>query len=85
MAGGEAAHPATTERLNAYWAEGEGAAKVQWNEPGAFDRCTIEMRKVGVPGHMIPGHCANLYHRATGRWPGRGHGAQQQGDPSPKG
>lgn len=30
MAGGEIAHPMASERLNAYWAEGKGAAKIRW-------------------------------------------------------
>lgn len=76
MAGGEAAHPAATERLNRYWAEGPGAAVIRWGEPGDFSRCSDQMRKVGVPGHMIPGHCALLHKRATGAWPG--HAASEQ-------
>lgn len=74
MAGGEAAHAMDTERLNAYWAEGAGAAKIGWGEPGDFDRCRTEMRKVGVPGSMIDGHCSNLHARATGARPGHAPG-----------
>lgn len=77
MAGGEAAHPMDTERLNAYWAEGAGAAKIRWGEPGDFDRCRVEMTKVGVPTKMIPGHCANLHKRATGAWPGHAPSEQK--------
>jgi hypothetical protein len=77
MAGGEAAHPADSERLDRYWTEGAGAAKIDWGVPGDFNRCVAEMRKVGVPGHMIAGHCANLHKRATGAWPG--HAASEQG------
>jgi hypothetical protein len=76
VAGGEAAHPMDTERLNAYWAEGTGAAKIQWGVPGDFDRCRVEMAKVNVPAKMIPGHCANLHKRATAAWPG--HAATEQ-------
>jgi hypothetical protein len=77
MSGGEAAHPMDSERLDKYWAEGAGAAKIRWGQPGDFDRCRVEMRKVGVPGHMIDGHCANLHKRATGGWPGHAPGVEQ--------
>lgn len=76
MAGGEAAHPQDTERLNRYWTEGSGAARIRWGEAGDFDRCRIEMAKVGVPAKMISGHCANLHKRATGAWPGHAPGEQ---------
>ncbi len=68
MAGGEASHPGATQRLMEYWAHGAGAAKIQWEAPGAFARCQAALREY-VPGHMIDGMCANLHKRATGKWP----------------
>lgn len=67
---GEAQHPGATERLMAYWAEGEGAAKIAWGTPGSFRRCQVEIGKY-VRTDEVDGLCANLYHRATGTWPGR--------------
>lgn len=32
--GGAQHHPADTERLMTYWAEGPGAAKIQWGVAG---------------------------------------------------
>jgi hypothetical protein len=59
------------ERLQRYWTEGPGAAKVKWGVRGAFKRCTRNLTKEGVPLHMVKGACANLYRRATGKYPGR--------------
>ena len=72
---GEAAHPADTERLMKYWAEGAGAAKIAWNTPDDFYRCKAELGKY-VPDHMLDGLCARLHHRATGAWPGHAAGEQ---------
>lgn len=58
------------EHLQRYWTEGAGAARVRWFVRGAFRRCRRVLRTEGVPGRMLDGTCANLYHRATGRWPG---------------
>ena len=65
--------PAATERLMRYWAEGEGAAKVQWGTPGDFDRCVVELGKYVGPG-IVKGLCANLHKRATGARPGHAPG-----------
>jgi len=73
--GGAQRHPASTERLMAYWAHGEGAAKINWGVPGDFDRCTAELSKYVGPG-VVKGLCANLHHAATGAWPG--HAASEQ-------
>lgn len=65
-----------TERLKEYWAHGEGAAKIGWGTPGSYDRCLVHLGKY-VGGGEVHGLCANLYHEATGRWPGKhtgGHG-----------
>lgn len=59
------------EKLQVYWTEGEGAARIGWGTPGDFDRCTTNLRTEGVPGHMVKGACANLHKRALGVWPGQ--------------
>ncbi|QBZ73497.1 capsid maturation protease and MuF-like fusion protein [Streptomyces phage Mischief19] len=57
--------------LKAYWIGGPGAAKIGWGTPGSFERCTKELGKE-VPADIdVKGLCANLYHDATGDWPGR--------------
>ena len=66
---------ANTERLMRYWAEGEGAAKIQWGVPGDFDRCVVELGKYVGPG-IVKGLCSNLHQRATGARPG--HAASEQ-------
>lgn len=58
-----------TERLMRYWSKGAGAAKIQWEAPGAFERCKVELGKYVSPS-IVSGLCANLAHRATGMWPG---------------
>ena len=75
---------ASTERLMTYWAEGEGAAKVRWGEPGDFDRCLIQIEKAvtdggkaPLPPGVIKGLCANLHKRATGARPGHAPGIEQ--------
>lgn len=55
--------------LKAYWLTGEGAAKIRWGTPGAFDRCVRELRD-DFP-QDTEGLCANLYRDATGKWPGQ--------------
>jgi hypothetical protein len=81
--GGAQRHPASTERLMTYWAEGEGAAKIKWGIPGDFDRCIIEVQKAvtdggdkPLPDRVIKGLCSNLHQRATGARPG--HAATEQ-------
>ncbi len=55
-----------TERLRVYWTKGAGAAKIQWGQPGDFDRCVVELGKyVKDP----KGLCANYHHEALGIWP----------------
>lgn len=83
--GGAQRHPADTERLMTYWAEGPGAAKIQWGVPGDFDRCIVQVQKavtdggkVPLPDHVIKGLCSNLHQRATGARPG--HAATEQQD-----
>lgn len=56
--------------LKKYWLGPKGSARVGgWGNEGSFRACQREMRKEGVPKHMIDGLCANLYHTATGHTP----------------
>lgn len=68
-----------TERLNAYWAEGEGAAKIDWGVDGDWARCMVEVGKYIDDPKEAAGHCANLHHRATGAWPGHAPGESESG------
>lgn len=54
-----------TERLMKYWAEGEGAAKIQWGTGGDWYRCVTQLGKY-VPDGEVKGLCENLHQRATG-------------------
>lgn len=67
----------STERLMRYWAEGAGAAKLNWGVPGDFDRCRAELGKYVQAPHTLDGLCANLHHRATGGWPGHAPGVEE--------
>lgn len=58
-------------QLREYWLVGPGAAKVRWGTPGLFKRCVKELRSKFPQDPE--GLCANLYHEATGQWPGRQH------------
>jgi hypothetical protein len=58
--------------LKRYWLRGEGAAKIRWGTPGAFKRCVSNLRE-HFP-QATEGLCANLYHEATGHWPGEDRG-----------
>lgn len=60
------------EILEDYWLGPKGSARVGgWGNPGSYRACLRELAEEGVPAHMIHGECANLYHKATGEWPGR--------------
>jgi hypothetical protein len=68
------AQMAAVERLKA-WAVGpEGRARFRWGTEGSFDRCVRFYREKRVPERMVKGLCAELHHRATGRWPNEGKG-----------
>lgn len=54
--------------LKDYWLHGEGALKVRWGTEGSFRRCVKELNEY-FPDNT-EGLCANLYHEATGHWPG---------------
>lgn len=78
MVAGREASPkdaTATERLMRYWAEGAGAAKIQWGVPGDFDRCVTELSKHVGPG-IVKGLCSNLHQRATGARPGYAPGEE---------
>ncbi|KMV23348.1 hypothetical protein [Mycobacterium heckeshornense] len=65
-----------TERLMQYWAHGAGAAKIQWGQPGDFDRCRVELGKYVHNPDVLAGLCSNLHKRATGARPGHAPGEQ---------
>jgi 2'-5' RNA ligase len=65
------------EQLKRYWLDGEGAGRIRWGTPGSFDRCVRELRD-DFPENT-QGLCANLYHEATGRWPGEQRGTAHTG------
>jgi F like protein len=67
-AAGEELQSRMPPQLKAYWLTGEGAAKIGWGTPGSFDRCVSNLRD-DFPKDP-EGLCANLYHEATGKWPG---------------
>jgi hypothetical protein len=79
--GGQQRHPAATENLMHFWAEGRGAAAIRWGVPGDFERAKKLIQAAIVrgghkplPEHEINGLSANLHHRATGAWPGHAPG-----------
>lgn len=68
-------------QLKKYWLSGPGAAKVGWGSPGSYRRClsminaeVVEDGQAPLSEREIHGLCANLYHEATGRWPGKQRG-----------
>lgn len=56
------------ETLRQYWGSGQGAARIRWNTPGDFTRCTRQLRK--YLGSRAAGYCARLHRARTGVWPG---------------
>lgn len=45
---------------------------IAYGSPGSYRAC---LRKAHhVPARMRHGYCANRYHEATGRWPGKHNG-----------
>lgn len=71
------------EQFRKYWLTGAGAGIVEWESPGAFDRCRTAINaKISehgghaLPDHEISGLCARLVHEATGEWPGAHHGGK---------
>lgn len=73
-AGGESAHPGSTERLMEYWTHGEGAAKINWAAPCGFCRCLDHLSKYLNGGREeAKGLCNHLEQRATGHAPNPEH------------
>lgn len=69
-----------------YWAEGKGAALIEWGRDGDFDRCVRHIQEAVVnggkpplPDHEIKGLCRNLHVRATGAEPGHAPGESKPG------
>lgn len=58
------------ENLAEYWTTGEGAARIRWGTSGDFNRCRENLAQYVAPG-QLSGMCANLHHRALGKWPGQ--------------
>lgn len=54
--------------LKEYWLAGPGAARIGWGTEGSFRRCVSALDE-HFPQNP-EGLCANLYHEATGHWPG---------------
>jgi hypothetical protein len=63
-----------TERLMRYWAHGPGATLIGWGTPGSYERCLVQLGEYVQSDRVLHGLCANLYHDATGEWPGRKRG-----------
>lgn len=62
------------QRLKDYWAHGKGLAK--WiNSPTPFRTLRAELAKYVPPGEL-DGETANIYHMATGKWPGKQRGGK---------
>ncbi|QDK02618.1 hypothetical protein PP304_gp070 [Gordonia phage Phendrix] len=55
--------------LKKYWLRGVGAAKIAWNTPGDFTRCTRQLRKY-LSEERVKRTCAQWHKEATGVWPG---------------
>lgn len=67
-------------RLKRWYLRGEGAARIRWGTEGSFRRC-LSIAREHMDEQRAKGFCANLYHEATGRWPGRPRGDKSaQGD-----
>lgn len=52
------------ETLRRYWSTGQGAAKIRWNTPGDWTRCTRQLHK--YLGSRAKGYCQLLHIRNTG-------------------
>lgn len=66
---------ASTERLMRYWTEGPGASLIQWDTPGDYSRCVVELGRYVNP-KMVHGLCQHLHERATGAPAGHAAGEQ---------
>ena len=59
---------AAARKLKNYWLRGRGAAKIRWNTPGDWTRCTRHLTK--YMGPRARGYCQNLHKEATGLYTG---------------
>ena len=59
---------ARARKLRNYWLRGRGAAKIRWNTPGDWTRCTHHLSK--YMGMRARGYCQNLHKDATGMYTG---------------
>ncbi|GAB2467692.1 hypothetical protein GCM10027187_39840 [Streptosporangium sandarakinum] len=57
-------------RLRNWYVRGEGAARIGWETPGAFERC-VALAGEHMMAEQARGFCAERHHDTTGRWPGR--------------
>ena len=67
-AGGLDRNSGGAEKLRRYWLYGKGAAKIRWNTPGDWTRCTRQLSK--YMGPRAKGYCALRHKEATGMWTG---------------
>ena len=67
-AGGVDRNQGNAEKLRRYWLYGKGAAKIRWNTPGDWTRCTRQLSK--YMGPRAKGYCALRHKEATGMWTG---------------
>ena len=67
-AGGVDRNRGNAEKLRRYWLYGKGAAKIRWNTPGDWTRCTRQLSK--YMGPRAKGYCALRHKEATGMWTG---------------
>ena len=67
-AGGADRNRGNAEKLRRYWLYGKGAAKIRWNTPGDWTRCTRQLSK--YMGPRAKGYCALRHKEATGMWTG---------------
>jgi len=76
-AGGADRNRGNAEKLRRYWLYGKGAAKIRWNTPGDWTRCTRQLSK--YMGPRAKGYCALRHKEATGMWTGDKEHRQMSG------
>jgi hypothetical protein len=59
--------------LKKWYISGEGAQRIRWGTPGAFERC-VRLAERHMDPAKAKGFCANVAKAATGQWPGAGRG-----------
>lgn len=75
--------PGGINRQGKLWFNNRGTSRgrrvgIRYGAPGSYRAC---LRKAHhVPARMRHGFCANRYHEASGKWPGRhGKGGRRRG------